>query len=168
MFFNDLLNNYTSNDYSSVQNTEFVENSNGTAILTGQIFSQANASWSFNYTVVFRGRTYSPPAGSPKESTQCIGDLNNSDWYYYTDFEGTLVGTNAFAGAVVGLTPTGTSFQVGTGANLNSASEFGASGWFNIVVKKQPSSGPALVNGSKGDFNINLSGTNWMIPLPLA
>ncbi|MDN3635365.1 choice-of-anchor A family protein, partial [Neolewinella lacunae] len=156
----NLPGSYNANGLYSIQNGTFVENSNGTALYTATMVNNANANAKFEVSVIFRGRTFTAPAGSPKENTQCVGDLNNTDWYYYTELDGTATGQNALSGAVLQFARMGEAFQVGVGANLNNASAFGASGWFTLSVKKQPTNGPGFGTGTiNGDFNFNLSGT---------
>ncbi|NUQ26687.1 MAG: hypothetical protein HUU34_22300, partial [Saprospiraceae bacterium] len=155
----NLVSNWTSQQHWSVSGGSFLEYANGTAVLTMTATNNANSNLVFNITAVFSGRTYSPPAGSPKESTQCVGDLNNSDWYYYTAVDGNLIGAGALAGGVVEFTRFGEAFQMGTGANLNNAAAFGASGWLTFDIKKNPSSGTNFnSNPGHGDFNMNMSG----------
>ncbi|MBK8705165.1 MAG: hypothetical protein IPN33_17420 [Saprospiraceae bacterium] len=155
----NLVSNWTSQQHWSVSGGSFQEYANGTAVLTMTATNNANANLVFNITAVFSGRTYSPPAGSPKESTQCIGDINNSNWYYYTSVNGNMIGANALAGGVVEFTRFGEAFQMGTGANLNNAAVFGASGWLTFDIKKHPSSGTNFnTNPGHGDFNMNMSG----------
>uniref|UniRef100_UPI003D6B69F5 GEVED domain-containing protein n=1 Tax=Lewinella sp. TaxID=2004506 RepID=UPI003D6B69F5 len=155
-----LVNNYTSNRNWTISGSSFEEFANGTAVASMQVVNQGDADLIFNMKVVFRGRTFAAPTGSPKENTQCIGDLNNSDWYYYPVMEGFMYGAGDLAGAVVKITRRGESFQVGTGANLNDAATFGASGWNDLDVLSQPTNGPGLASGAtSGDFNVNLSGT---------
>ncbi|KAA3623509.1 MAG: hypothetical protein DWQ02_24430, partial [Bacteroidetes bacterium] len=155
----NLVNNYTSQKHWTVQNATFVENNGGSAILQLEAVNNSDPNLVFQIETVFRGRTFSPPAGSPKENTQCVGDVDNSDWYYYTALSGTLTGSGDLAGAVVQFVGTGASFQVGTGANLNDAAAFGASGWLALDIVSQPTTGAALIDGATGDFNLDFSGS---------
>ncbi|MEL6275417.1 MAG: SprB repeat-containing protein, partial [Bacteroidota bacterium] len=160
VYIQSLVSNYTSNRYYTISGGNFQENSNGTATFTGMLVNQGNPDVGFYLSVVFRGRTFTPPAGSPKENTQCVGDLDNSDWHYYTETEGALMGTGDLAGATILLSRRDQAFQVGTGANLNQANVYGASGWFTLTVKDQPTNGPGFnANSGNGDFNFSLSGT---------
>jgi hypothetical protein len=158
-FSGSLVSAYTSNTYWTASGATFQEFANGTAVASMQVVNQANSNLVFDMKVVFRGRTFTPPAGSPKENTQCIGNVNNSDWYYYPEMEGILTGAGALAGAVVKIIRVGESFQVGTGANLNAAAHFGASGWLDFQILSQPTAGAALNNSSHGDYNVKLSGS---------
>ena len=146
----------------------FVENAGGTAIFTGSFVNNDNADLSFDFNVVFSGKTYAPPAGSPKEvGGPCSADVDNSDWYYYTSTDGTLIGTGDLAGAVVTISRHGPSFQVGTGANENNMFVFGASGWLDFEIISNPSSGPAFNAGSEHfDFNFELPNGPQLIDIP--
>jgi Ricin-type beta-trefoil lectin domain-like/Calx-beta domain/HYR domain/Secretion system C-terminal sorting domain len=139
----------------AVSGASFNENTDGTAKFTAVATNTCNANIKFNIDVDFCGRTYAAPAGSPKTTT-CY-TANTNGWYYYTTTCGTLTGTNGAAGAVIKVTRRGEAFQVGTGANLNQH-VFGASGWLNLYVTSQPTSG-VYITANEGDFNINLSGT---------
>ncbi|MCB9325536.1 MAG: PKD domain-containing protein, partial [Lewinellaceae bacterium] len=155
----NLLNNWTSDKYFSVQNATFKEYNNGTAVLHMQAVNNSNPGLVFEIETVFSGRSFSPPAGSPKENTQCVGNLNNGDWYYYQTLHGYLIGSNNLAGGLVEFIGYGAAFQVGTGANLNDAAVFGASGWLDFTILNQPNIGAAFIGPSTGDLNINLTGT---------
>ncbi|MEQ8706942.1 MAG: GEVED domain-containing protein, partial [Phaeodactylibacter sp.] len=154
----NMLNNWTGQKHWTISDTDFKEYSNGTAVMSATAVNNGDANLIFNINVVFAGRTYTTPSNSPKENTQCVGNLDNSDWYYYTVTKGNMAGAGDLAGAQVSFTRQGPAFQVGTGANLNDASKFGASGWLDLQINSQPASGPALIAGAMGDFNINLSG----------
>jgi hypothetical protein len=154
----NMMNNWTSQKHWTISDTDFKEYSNGTAVMNATAVNKSNTNLIFHINVVFAGRTYAAPSNSPKENTQCVGNLDNSDWYYYTITKGNMSGAGDLAGAQVSFDRAGPAFQVGTGANLNDASKFGASGWLNLYINSQPANGPALKAGAMGDFNINLSG----------
>ncbi|MEL6142684.1 MAG: hypothetical protein AAFU67_13825, partial [Bacteroidota bacterium] len=78
---NGLVSNYTSSTRWPISSASFVENANGTAIFTAHATDPSNNNLGFDIIVNFRGRTFIPPTGSPKENTQCVGNLDNSDWY---------------------------------------------------------------------------------------
>ncbi len=107
------------------------------------------------------GDSYPPPGGSPKKELAASaykengGPVDTNLWHYYLHLTGTLTGLGAYAGAVVEISNTGPSFQVGFGANGKSL-QYGASGWLNVLVVQQPFSGPALQPTGHGDININL------------
>ena len=153
-----LLNAYGVDPHWSIVGGSFVENLSGSAIFTGSFVNNDDSNLSFDFNVVFGGRTYSPPAGSPKETGgPCSADVDNTDWYYYTSTTGTLIGTGDLAGAVVNVSRSEPAFQIGTGANENDMIVYGASGWLNVVIVSNPTNGPAF-NGGTGhcDFNIEL------------
>ncbi|MCA1806838.1 MAG: SprB repeat-containing protein, partial [Actinobacteria bacterium] len=153
---NNLLNNYTSEKHWTVTDGLFTENEDGTAELIGTYTNKDDNTLIFEAAFTFSGRTYDAPAGSPKENAVCVGDIDNSDWYYYTETEGTLIGQGALEGAVVTIGRFGEAFQVGTGANLNQEFEYGASGWLSFDIVSQPNEGAGL-NGNSGHLDINFS-----------
>ncbi len=139
----------------------FVENPDGTAHLSGTVFSESNPTRSFVIDVSLSGRTSTPPPGSPKKDfDDCAyiedgGPIDTSTWHYYTNYVGTLTGVGSYAGALLNIVPTGPAFQVGVGAN-NKNLHFGASSWFIWMVAQQPSSGPGLPLTGQGDFNLDI------------
>ena len=124
---NNFLNGYTK-ALRTVTDGSFTEGPDGTAQLTATYTNKANSNLIFEAAIAFSGRTFTPPANSPKENDVCIGDVDNSDWYYYTSTQGVLIGQGDLAGAVINISRFGEAFQVGTGANLNVESEYGAFG----------------------------------------
>ena len=139
----------------------FVENLDGTAVLSGTIAKVSNPAQGFEVLVNLSGRTSVAPPGSPKKDLKdCAydengGPVDTDTWYYYPTYNGTLTGTGEYAGAVLTIVPTGPAFQVGLGAN-NKNIKFGASSWFIWTVATQPSVGPALPVTGQGDFNITI------------
>lgn len=139
----------------------FVENLDGTALLTGTIAKSSNPSQGFEVVVNLSGRTSVAPPGSPKKDLKdCAydedgGPVDTDTWYYYPTYTGTLTGTGDYAGAVLTIIPTGPAFQVGLGAN-NKNIKFGASSWFIWTVATQPTVGAALPVTGQGDFNIEI------------
>lgn len=138
----------------------FVELGDGTARLTGTVFSASDPSRGFEIDVSFSGFTTTTPPGSPKLELHSAayvangGPIDPATWWYYTGFSGTLTGVGSLAGALVDLTRTGPAFQVGVGAN-NKNLAFGASGWFTWTVVSQPDAGHLAPTG-RGDFNVDL------------
>ena len=133
---------------------------NGTATLTGHVQRTADPSVGFDVSVTFSGGTDVAPPGSPKLELVAGayasngGPVEPGTWHYYPTWGGTLTGTDALAGAVVDITRTGPSYQVGHGANGKNIT-FGSSGWLVSNVVSQPDSGPALSLPGNGDFNLN-------------
>ena len=140
----------------------FVEYDDGTAELNMYVINNEDATKRFQVQAFFTGRTFSAPAGSPKNNS--CSNFNNNDWYYYTSTQGTLTGVNGYAGAVLSFDRLGPAFQLGNGANVTDGSgNFGASGWLDLTIESQPNNGHinfVVVDGglNQGDFNIQLSG----------
>lgn len=142
-------------NYYQIQNGVFDEKADGTARLTGLAVNNSDANVKFTVDITFGGRTFAAPSGSPK--TAGCYTINPSNWYYYTTTTGTLTGQGSQVGGLVKITRNGPSFQVGTGANLNEATQFGGSGWFLTQVISCPPGFQYVGNG--GDVNFRLSGT---------
>ncbi|MCA1800750.1 MAG: SprB repeat-containing protein, partial [Actinobacteria bacterium] len=157
---NNLVNGYTGQKHWTVSDGSFTEGPGGTAQLTATYTNRDDNSLIFEASITFSGRTFTPPADSPKLDGVCGGQtFDSSDWYYYTSTEGILVGQGALAGAVVEVSRFDESFQVGTGANLNNDSEYGASAWLDFEVVSQPSSGAGFnLNSGHLDINFILTG----------
>ncbi|HHH50606.1 MAG TPA: hypothetical protein ENK52_06475, partial [Saprospiraceae bacterium] len=143
--------------YFTLQNATFKEFTDGTAHLVGQLVNQGDANLRFSLDVTFSGRTMTTPMGSPKDAG-CFS-LDDSDYYYYLQTQGTLTGQGDFAGALVNISRNGPAMQLGTGANVQE-NLFGASGWLIPEVVSQPS-GYTLPSCPQGcaDFNFRLSGS---------
>ncbi|MEM6794486.1 MAG: hypothetical protein AAF725_10930, partial [Acidobacteriota bacterium] len=138
----------------------FVEYSDGTALLTGQVFRAGDFSKGFDVEVRLAGRTDDPPAGSPKRELANSaympqGPVDPGTWYYYTQFSSTFTGLGDWEGAILDVTPRGEAWQMGVGAN-NKNLDFGASAWLHWVVQQQPTSGDPLKASGGGDFNLSL------------
>jgi hypothetical protein len=145
----------------------FVENSNGTAKLTGTATAMTNPTAQFLVDIDFSQRTNPGdpgylPAGSPKLELalsaylQFGGFIDPLTWYYYEEFHGTLIGLGDFAGGQVSVVNTGGAFQVGIGANGKNTNP-GASGWMTVTVDSQPSTSFQWPNpGNLGDLNLDL------------
>ncbi|RMG86542.1 MAG: T9SS C-terminal target domain-containing protein [Bacteroidetes bacterium] len=115
------------------QMTEFT---NGSAKITGRLKNNRNTDMFLDVDIVLNNRTFHPQPGSPNNSN-CF-DVNDSDWYYYTNLSGTLTGHGALEGGVISVSGRGPNFQAGTGANLHDANEFGASSALNYTIVSQP------------------------------
>ncbi len=132
----------------------------GTATLTGHLVKNSDPSAGFDVSVSFSGSTDVAPAGSPKLELISAayvwngGPVDPDTWHYYPVWGGTLTGTGSHAGAVVDITRTGPSYQVGFGANGKNAG-FGSSGWIAGTVISQPSSGPSISTSGTSDFNLD-------------
>ena len=137
-----------------VSNGRFEELADGLAHFTGELRSRSGNG--FLVDVTFMGRTSTSPPGSPKNDLGCITP-DTSEWYYYTEFFGTLTGLDDtdFEGALLGLGRRGEAFQVGVGANQQ-VDVFGASGWFDWWLERKPSTGTILNGYGNGDFNFEI------------
>jgi hypothetical protein len=139
----------------------FVVRLDGTATMTGTVWSAANPGRGFDVVVDFAGLTSVAPAGSPKKELDASayvengGPIDSSTWLYYTSMTGSLFGVGDYAGAVVRFERTGAAFQVGAGANGKNLS-YGGSGWFSWTVEHQPTVGATLPVNGQGDINVNL------------
>ena len=145
-----------------------MEFTDGTAMLTGRITNNGDAQIGFDVNINLTGRTAVSPTGDAKEHT-CLNP-DTDEYYYYADVTGTLTGTGGAAGAVLTVRDQGEAFQLGHGANVtNYDLSFGASGWLQIDVQSEPSTGLDLDiltgnNGNNGDININISGNGTECP----
>lgn len=138
----------------------WIENSDGTAQLTGTLRSLTNTTSGFTIVLNFSGRTTTVLSGSPKlelDPSAYVGNggpLDPSTWYYYANISGTLAGFGFWQGAALNLAPVGPAFQVGVGANGKNQN-YGGSGWFNWTVTHQPTSSGSLPTTGQGDLNVD-------------
>jgi hypothetical protein len=142
----------------------FVENTDGTARLTGNIRHWDKANLQFSVDITFINQSFNPPAGSPYNQT---GQATSS-WYYYRWGSAVLTGKGDFAGGKLTLVEHMAAFQVGNGAHQQWAdgSRNGGSGWFEWTVATQPTNtsfvfqpyNPSLPD-PKADICVLLSGT---------
>ena len=134
---------------------KLTEYDDGTADLQMTIANLSNADLKFEISGTFTGRTYGTPAGSPKEGL-CVGNVDNSDWYYYTGFAAEMIGKGALTGARITLERTGPAFQIGTGAGLTNMA-YGGATWLNYTVVEQPDNSNYHLKKKSGmDFNFGL------------
>ncbi|MEM6318520.1 MAG: SdrD B-like domain-containing protein [Bacteroidota bacterium] len=147
--------------YYKIENGRFQEFVDGTAQLTGLWINNSRSDVRFEVDIRFSGRTQVAP-NTPK-SHECL-DVDPTDFYYYTETSGTLIGKNKVAGAKLSVSRVGEAFQVGIGANVtNKDLNFGASGWLKTTLLSQSNSNLKLKiktssAGGNGDVNINLDG----------
>ncbi|MEO1261543.1 MAG: SdrD B-like domain-containing protein [Bacteroidota bacterium] len=78
------------------------------------------------FDLYFSGKTFTAPAGSPKENA-CFG-FDASTFVYYTQTFGTITSPNH---GTIQVARRGPAFQLGIGANHQTPA-FGASGWFEF------------------------------------
>jgi len=137
----------------------WVENSDGTARLTGTLRSLTNTTSGFTIVLNLSGRTTTVLSGSPKldlDPSAYVangGPLDPATWYYYANATGTLTGFGFWQGAALKLVPAGPAFQVGVGANGKNLN-YGGSAWFNWTITHQPTSGSLPTTG-QADLNVD-------------
>ncbi|MBL0100820.1 MAG: choice-of-anchor A family protein [Saprospiraceae bacterium] len=159
MWFSCLMDNATGGSTSNaeywkiVSGGAFKEYCDGTAQVDMTIQNVYNANWKFDVSMIFSGRTFSAPAGSPHiEGCSTTSALSN--WYYYTNVNGTMVGSNLLNGAVVSFMQKMAAFQIGTNGSLwGTTGQFGGSGWISYNVLMHPS-GITLGEGCGADINL--------------
>ncbi|MBK9510094.1 MAG: carboxypeptidase regulatory-like domain-containing protein [Cytophagaceae bacterium] len=144
--------------YFKTSTLKFEEYCDGTAKLYGKVCAVGGGTNDcINVEYNLSGRTSTTPTYSPKPNS-C--STYGNDLYYYTTASGSLTGdaSGIYKGMVVSISDNATnsmpSFQVGTGANVNT-NNFGASGWYNVTFTNGGTYGWSAGN-SHGDFNFNL------------
>ncbi len=159
-----LFSNNSNSSWLFAPGTTFVENTDGTARLTGtlNVFGYPSPNQAFAVDITFIGQTYTPPTGSPENRT----GVPTTGWYYYHWGTAKLTGLGDLAGGVLTLTEHTKAFQLGIGANqapeATDMTANGASGWFEWTIVSQPTTGPQFLpynpGYSVGDVAIILSG----------
>ncbi|MBK9255211.1 MAG: carboxypeptidase regulatory-like domain-containing protein [Saprospiraceae bacterium] len=136
----------------------FKEYCDGTAYLEMTVQNVVNSNYRFNISIIYSGRTFTAPSGSP-HFEGCTSSAS-SNWYYYTNMKGSLIGTNGLAGGNISFDRKGGAFQIGTNASLfGTSGSFGASGWMMYSIISHPTA--FNFKGSCGmDLNFFLSGGN--------
>lgn len=154
-------------DYHFVNGGNFIELSDGTAHVAGLLVNSNDATEAWMLELFFEerldpGDVGHVPPGSPKRELAAHAYVENGGpivtdtWRYYAVSYGTMVGHNAFSGAVLTLDRIGPAFQVGVGANGRNY-DWGASGWFDVNVAAQPQNGPVMASSlGMGDINISI------------
>lgn len=149
-----------------ITNGVFEEYDNGTARLTGTLTNKYDSSLGFTLDCTFYGRiNYADPWQYKSNESFCDAyTLDVSDWYFYTQISGQLIGTGGFSGAEIEIGLFNFFFGVGTGANLFE-NTYGAAAWLTTEVISEPSNGLYVLdncnsgsNFNCADFNLNLSG----------
>lgn len=146
---------------------QFTEFPDGTALFTGLVARESDASQRFLVTANYSGRVdpgdfaYPPPM-SPKMELAASAYLSNggapvdtNTWHYYTSTTGTLLGQGAYLGANVSFMDFMAAFQVGLGANGKNLN-YGASGWITLTTNAQPHNFSPFPVSFHGDFNVDL------------
>jgi HYR domain/Secretion system C-terminal sorting domain len=143
---------------------KFVENTDGTAKLTGVLAYYDKPTRRLQVDINLVGQTYNAPAGSPVlfNTTPSI-----NGWYYYFSSASTLTGIGDLAGAKVDFLLRGKAAQVGIGGAdaAADAGKLGMSAWFVWSVVSQPSNAGIRINPfpatpaiDQADISITLSG----------
>ncbi|MFO1029876.1 MAG: hypothetical protein U1F60_02250 [Planctomycetota bacterium] len=124
---------------------QFTELPNGTARLTGRVFSASSVYSAFLFDIQLSGRVQPgdasyPPAGMPNLQLQGsayvpTGTINPNTFVYYTQANGVLLGTREFDGYNLSIASSAP-IQVGVGANNRNAN-LGVLGQFTVQVTHQ-------------------------------
>ena len=155
-----------SHDFIFEPGASFSEGSDGTAVLSGILFSPTRPGWRFRAVVDMGGRvdpgqaSY-PPVGSPKKElipasfVDQGGPIDTNAWRYYETFGGDLIGLDELEGATVHVERIGPAFQVGDGADGKNHG-FGGAGWLDVTLIDQPTTGISLPGElARGDINLD-------------
>ena len=140
-------------DFVTSTKMKFVENSNGTAKLTGEVYLRGFPNKKLQVDLSLSGYSTTAPAGSPMKDLKTAaysengGPVNASLWTYYTGVAGYLVGAGDYSGAKILVSRMGTAFQMGDGASGKNILK-GASVSLSTTVVTQPLSGPSLALGT--------------------
>lgn len=157
-----------SHDFFFETGATFAEKSDGTALMSGILFSPTRPGWRFRAEVAFTGRVDPgqadyPPSGSPKKElipaafVDQGGSIDPNAWRYYEEYAGELIGLEALEGAQVHVERVGPAFQVGDGADGKNL-DFGAAGWIAVTLVDQPTTGVSLPSQlADGDINVDLT-----------
>jgi HYR domain/Secretion system C-terminal sorting domain len=143
---------------------KFIENTDGTAKLTGVLAYYDMPTRRFQVDINLIGQTYNAPAGSP-----VLFNTNPSiaGWYYYFAGPSSFTGLSDLAGAKLDFTLRGKALQLGIGGAdaVADIGKLGASAWFSWNVVSQPSNPAIRINAfpanpsvDQADISITLSG----------
>jgi HYR domain/Secretion system C-terminal sorting domain len=143
---------------------KFIENTDGTAKLTGVLAYYDKPTRRFQVDINLVGQTYNAPAGSPVlfNTTPSI-----AGWYYYFGGASTFTGLSDLAGAKIDFSLRGKAFQMGIGGAdaVADIGKLGASAWFTWNVVSQPTNAAIRINAfpatpavDQADISITLSG----------
>jgi hypothetical protein len=155
-----LMNLFGSGAYNNwrILNTSTIkEYCDGTALISMQVQNLGNTNYTMDINVILSGRVFTPPFGSPRKGF-CNFNVATTDWYYYTQMQGSLIGTNGLAGGNVCIEDTGSAFQLGTNASTNDdIGLFGANGRFIYTIISNPTA-KNFTAGGTGEFMFGASG----------
>lgn len=150
------------NEYN-VSALTWQEYSENTATVKGTITKKNDATVAFTVDLLLKGRTTTGTGhfSAVDNNIFCVGQ-RGSDWYFYPDVSGTLIGTGtSVAGSQINVTLDSLMpWQVGMGGTTRFKTSFGSSAWVDLAVVKQPSSsGKTLSIGTEGtDFYLEMPG----------
>lgn len=124
---------------------QFVELPDGTARLTGRVFSDSSIYSALLFDIHLTGKTSTAPSGYPvlgllPAAYVPQGTLDPATYTYYTGGTGTLTGVRNLDGLVLDVALTGAA-QVGDGAN-NRNGVLGLAADLAVTVSQQPFGGP--------------------------
>jgi len=160
-------------NFNAAADNEFVENNDGSAMISGEVIINGNSNKRFRYAVWFKNkRTYAewsaiPNGSSPTGFRQAKLETSNGvnitneylDWSYY-EFDETkpnkIIGMGDFAGLEYDMTQMPADYrygvQVGDKASLQS-NGFGLSSWMFIAGVNHNGANVSV----QGDFNLSIS-----------
>jgi len=145
---------------------EIAERKDGTATLRGVIVSAANPADRFILQAELTGRMDQtdaafPPAGSPNKKllpgafTENGGPVDTTNWHYYTDFSGNLVGLDNLTGALVNVNDFGPAAQLGRGANGKNL-DFGLCAGLETTIVAQPAGSTQLAGSQAAELTLQI------------
>jgi hypothetical protein len=138
-------------DFTRAGGGQFVQLPNGTARLTGRVFSDSSIYSAFLVDITFTGATTTPPVGAPDlqlftAAYAPTGSVDPNGFVYYSGATGTLTGVRNLDGAVLSLTAASFA-QVGNGANNRNTND-GLLAHFTATVVQQPLFGTITPTGT--------------------
>ena len=114
------------NDFiTGPQPLKLLQQTNGSALLTGVVVRASNPNLCFTVNITFSGPTSTAPAGYPQK---LIAPADSSSWTYFTSVSGTLVGQKGLAGTNIFVAAPGAQF--GFVANNNNL----LNGYFSSIT----------------------------------
>ncbi len=137
----------------------FVQNSDGTASITGTLAPPGAFDRGFMVEIDLTGHSFSTPPGMPVKELMATayapaGPVDPSTWVYYHGLQGTLTGFGEWSGAVVDVVDSGMGAQVGDGAS-GRTTDPGFASWIEWTLTTPPWDG-SLSWDSSGHGDINL------------
>lgn len=155
-----------SNPNFLLHNATFQESldNNGIATLIGTLINVADSTIQFSVHLTFQQFSESHTANL---SNPCLTNVDATNFYYYTSFQGTITGINQMEGAYITVINSGNALQLGYGANwFNKDLRYGAASKFVMVLATNPQNGfilaPIVRGGTylPGHLALNLTDCN--------